>query len=59
MFGNNGILWILILLLVFASTGASGISGDESLILILLAFGFLLIGNTGGLLNRSGCSNVQ
>lgn len=59
MFGNNGILWILILLLVFASTGASGISGDESLILILLAFGFLLIGNTGGLLNRSGCNNLQ
>ena len=60
MFDNNGTLLILILLLVFATTGQNGISGDESLILILLTFGFLLIGNSGRLFGcNRGCPNLQ
>ncbi len=58
---NNGILLLLILMLVFASTGSSGISGNESLLLILLTFGLLLIsGNGFGLCCRQdGCSLAQ
>lgn len=60
MFDNNGFLLILILLLIFATTGANGISGDESLILILLTFGMLLISNSNGLFNgRRGCDHLQ
>lgn len=50
---NQGMLLLLILLLVFGTTGADGISGDESVILILLALGFVLIG--GGLIG-GGCA---
>ena len=50
---NNGILLMLILLLVFASTGPDGINGGESLLLILMALGLLIISN-GNFLG-SGC----
>lgn len=42
---NNGTLLILILLLVFATTGTDGISGGESLLLIMLTLGLLIIGS--------------
>jgi len=55
---NNGILLLLVLMLVFASTGQSGISGGESLLLILLALGLLIISNGTGLFG-CGCRQSQ
>ena len=60
---NNGILLLLVLLLVFASTGQNGISGGETWILILLALGLWSLSGVGlglstGCPNR-GCSQIQ
>ena len=44
MFGNNGMLYILILLLLFSFTGG-GIDSTESILLIFSAFALLLAQN--------------
>ena len=53
---------MLILLLVFASTGQNGISGPQSWILILLALGLWSLSGLGlGLGGNTGCGcrNMQ
>ena len=45
-FGNNGMLFMLILLLLFSFSG-NGINSTESLLLIFSAFALLLAGGMG------------
>lgn len=55
MFNGNGMLYMLILLLLFSFTG-NGISGGENLVLIFTAFALLL---QSGTLGGGKCCNTN